>query len=129
MDAARKERLGQKWVCFSCGARFYDLNKPEPLCPKCGVDQRTSPVLKAPPPRGKKKAAPPPPPPPPPSVVKEVPKRPKFADEEEEAAAPAEDDDEDFTVDLEQELAEDLDGEGIEVPETEPETEEPEEED
>src|SRR5512132_732128 len=27
--------LGTKHVCFKCGTRFYDLNKAEPLCPKC----------------------------------------------------------------------------------------------
>jgi hypothetical protein len=40
--------LGNKHVCFKCGTRFYDLKKPEPLCPKCGADQRQSPVVKAP---------------------------------------------------------------------------------
>ena len=30
-------------MCFECGAKFYDLNKPDPLCPKCGVDQRNAP--------------------------------------------------------------------------------------
>ncbi len=38
--------LGTKHVCFKCGTRFYDLKKPEPLCPKCGADQRQSPVVK-----------------------------------------------------------------------------------
>lgn len=32
--------LGTKWECFSCGVKFYDLGRPEPLCPKCGADQR-----------------------------------------------------------------------------------------
>ena len=32
-----------KYVCFECGAKFYDLNRPEPLCPKCGADQRVRP--------------------------------------------------------------------------------------
>jgi predicted nucleic acid-binding Zn-ribbon protein len=32
--------LGTKYECFECGAKFYDLGKPEPLCPKCGTDQR-----------------------------------------------------------------------------------------
>jgi uncharacterized protein (TIGR02300 family) len=32
--------LGTKWECFSCGAKFYDFGRPEPLCPKCGADQR-----------------------------------------------------------------------------------------
>lgn len=39
----RQAKLGVKYVCFSCSSRFYDLNKPEPLCPKCGKDQRTRP--------------------------------------------------------------------------------------
>jgi hypothetical protein len=53
---ARTE-LGLKYVCFSCGAKFYDLNRPEPLCPKCGVDQRERPVadLKPKPPRPSKR--------------------------------------------------------------------------
>jgi uncharacterized protein (TIGR02300 family) len=57
MDAERKARLGAKWTCYSCGSRFYDLNKPEPLCPKCGADQRESPVFEKPK-RARKKAAP-----------------------------------------------------------------------
>ena len=40
--------LGTKHTCFKCGTKFYDLKKPEPLCPKCGADQRQSPALKAP---------------------------------------------------------------------------------
>ncbi|HKA15907.1 MAG TPA: FYDLN acid domain-containing protein [Myxococcota bacterium] len=36
-------QLGEKYVCFSCGAKFYDLGKPEPRCPKCGADQREAP--------------------------------------------------------------------------------------
>ena len=38
-------KLGTKWSCFKCGAKFYDLNKPEPLCPKCGSDQRLRPKV------------------------------------------------------------------------------------
>ena len=38
--------LGTKHACFKCGTKFYDLKKPEPLCPKCGADQRESPALK-----------------------------------------------------------------------------------
>ena len=44
MDAARKEKLGRKWECYSCNGKFYDLKKPEPICPRCGADQRESPV-------------------------------------------------------------------------------------
>lgn len=39
----RKAKLGTKYLCFSCKSKFYDLNKPEPLCPKCGADQRRKP--------------------------------------------------------------------------------------
>lgn len=38
--------LGTKWTCFKCGTKFYDLKKPDPVCPKCGADQRESPALK-----------------------------------------------------------------------------------
>jgi uncharacterized protein (TIGR02300 family) len=40
--------LGSKHSCFKCSTKFYDLKKPVPVCPKCGADQRESPVLKAP---------------------------------------------------------------------------------
>ncbi len=43
MDAARRARLGQKWSCFSCGRKFYDLNREEPICPRCETDQRNAP--------------------------------------------------------------------------------------
>lgn len=49
-------KLGTKWGCYQCGSRFYDLNKPEPLCPKCGADQRQRPKVVAQP-----TPAPPPP--------------------------------------------------------------------
>ena len=32
--------LGTKYECAECGAKFYDLGKPEPLCPRCGTDAR-----------------------------------------------------------------------------------------
>ncbi|MDY7228520.1 TIGR02300 family protein [Hyalangium rubrum] len=38
--------LGSKYVCFKCSTKFYDLKKPDPVCPKCGADQRESPALK-----------------------------------------------------------------------------------
>ena len=50
MDA---EKLGQKYSCFECGSKFYDLKRAEPVCPRCGVDQRKSPALK-PPKRGRR---------------------------------------------------------------------------
>jgi uncharacterized protein (TIGR02300 family) len=30
--------LGNKFECANCGTRFYDLGKPEPICPKCGTN-------------------------------------------------------------------------------------------
>lgn len=38
--------LGNRFVCFKCETKFYDLKKPDPICPKCGADQRESPALK-----------------------------------------------------------------------------------
>ena len=39
----RHPKLGYKWTCFECGAKFYDLGKEEPICPKCEADQRDRP--------------------------------------------------------------------------------------
>ena len=39
--------LGSKWICFKCGTKFYDLKKPEPLCPKCGSNAQETPSVKA----------------------------------------------------------------------------------
>jgi uncharacterized protein (TIGR02300 family) len=49
--------LGTKHVCYKCGTKFYDLRKPEPICPKCGADQRESPAVKAPPAAEKRQRA------------------------------------------------------------------------
>lgn len=35
--------LGKKYTCFKCTCKFYDLGRPEPLCPRCGADQREDP--------------------------------------------------------------------------------------
>lgn len=45
----RKSKLGRKWACFECGRKFYDLNHPEPICPRCGADQRARPKETTPP--------------------------------------------------------------------------------
>ena len=50
--------LGTKHTCFKCQTKFYDMKKPVPLCPKCGADQRESPVLKAPPAEKRSRATP-----------------------------------------------------------------------
>ena len=39
----RSQRLGSKHHCFACGTKFYDLNKPQPICPKC---QATAPHVR-----------------------------------------------------------------------------------
>ena len=36
---AKKSSIGIKHVCESCGSKFYDLGKEDPLCPKCGWSQ------------------------------------------------------------------------------------------
>lgn len=33
-------KLGTKYTCFSCGTKFYDLGKSDPVCPKCGANQK-----------------------------------------------------------------------------------------
>ena len=35
-------KLGTKFECFSCGTKFYDLGKSDPVCPKCGANQKDS---------------------------------------------------------------------------------------
>lgn len=32
--------LGNKYECFSCGAKFYDLGRQDPICPKCKANQK-----------------------------------------------------------------------------------------
>lgn len=46
MVARDMSKFGNKYTCFSCGAKFYDLHKPEALCPKCGADQAGAPPPK-----------------------------------------------------------------------------------
>ncbi|MGK7345272.1 MAG: FYDLN acid domain-containing protein [Candidatus Nitrospinota bacterium M3_3B_026] len=36
-------KYGDKYTCFECGAKFYTMRKPEPICPRCGADQRKAP--------------------------------------------------------------------------------------
>lgn len=38
-------KYGRKFACWSCGTKFYDLNKPNPKCPKCGADPAENPAL------------------------------------------------------------------------------------
>jgi uncharacterized protein (TIGR02300 family) len=49
--------LGTKHTCFKCGAKFYDLKKPQLICPKCGANQRDAPTQKGPAPEKRAKVA------------------------------------------------------------------------
>jgi uncharacterized protein (TIGR02300 family) len=31
--------LGTRYKCYKCGTKFYDLGRPQALCPSCGEDQ------------------------------------------------------------------------------------------
>ena len=42
-----KNPLGKKFSCYNCGTKFYDLNKADKICPKCGSDQLAKPALKS----------------------------------------------------------------------------------
>ncbi len=76
--------LGKKYNCYSCHTKFYDLGKPEPLCPKCGADQREAeeaPVVTSH--RGRARA-----------VVEEPADEPEFPEGEAPAATDSEDEEE-----------------------------------
>jgi hypothetical protein len=42
--------LGKKYECFHCHTKFYNLGKPEAICPKCGANQKNAKSDDAPPP-------------------------------------------------------------------------------
>jgi hypothetical protein len=42
--------LGKKYECFNCRTKFYNLGKPEAICPKCGANQKDARSDEAPPP-------------------------------------------------------------------------------
>ena len=56
VDEKKKAKLGTRFTCFSCAVRFYDLNKPEPICPKCSSNQNEAPAVVEKP-KPKRKAA------------------------------------------------------------------------
>lgn len=90
--------LGTKYTCFKCSTKFYDMKKPDPLCPKCGANQRESPALKpAPEGRRGRLAAPAkviePEPEEPAEAAEEDEELDSFEDEETETAAGGEDED------------------------------------
>ena len=47
--------FGMRWVCFQCAARFFDLNKKQSICPKCGANQAENPDRLAPQPSSRQK--------------------------------------------------------------------------
>jgi hypothetical protein len=57
VDEKKKAKLGTRWTCYSCLGAFYDLNKPEPICPRCNADQRETPKVEPVKPKRKRKAA------------------------------------------------------------------------
>lgn len=32
--------LGKKFECYNCRTKFYNLGKPEAICPRCGANQK-----------------------------------------------------------------------------------------
>jgi uncharacterized protein (TIGR02300 family) len=68
--------LGTKFTCFKCSTKFYDMKRPEAVCPKCGSDQRDSPANR-PASEGRRRASAP-------KVVQPEPAEPEAAEEEEE---------------------------------------------
>lgn len=38
--------LGEKRECAGCGAKYYDLGKAEPACPRCGAVAEDEPETK-----------------------------------------------------------------------------------
>ena len=42
-----KPEWGVKRICFNCGARFYDLQRAQVVCPKCGTEYDPEAFLKS----------------------------------------------------------------------------------
>lgn len=40
--------LGKKFECYNCGTKFYNLGRPEAVCPKCGANQKNAKSEEAP---------------------------------------------------------------------------------
>ena len=39
-----KSKLGNRYSCFACGTKFYDLNKTPATCPECAASQEDAPT-------------------------------------------------------------------------------------
>ena len=79
--------LGKKYECFSCSTKFYNLGKPEAICPKCGANQKDARADEAP--------APAPRPPRRPAILEPIPDETTTNEFGEEAPAAEEDDSDD----------------------------------
>ena len=117
--------LGSKFTCFKCGSKFYDLNRPKALCPKCGADQKDAPKLTA-----KQRQAPAPKPIPVEPEVERERERDRDRDRDTRRAGPMlDEDDEEIVIDDEPEDLElalevvEGDDDFTEEPEEEPEEE------
>lgn len=40
-------KFGNKFTCWSCAAKFYDMQKADPKCPKCGNSPKDDPATKS----------------------------------------------------------------------------------
>ena len=40
--------LGKKFECYNCRTKFYNLGKPEAICPRCGANQKDAKSYDAP---------------------------------------------------------------------------------
>ncbi|RYZ33488.1 MAG: TIGR02300 family protein [Myxococcaceae bacterium] len=79
--------LGNKHVCFKCAAKFYDLKKPDPICPKCGANQKDAPAPKPEGKRGRLAATP--------KIIEPEPEETPAAEEDEDGIEALEDEDAD----------------------------------
>ncbi len=41
-----RKDYGNKFVCYNCNAKFYDMGKPQAICPLCESDQSKRPKKK-----------------------------------------------------------------------------------
>lgn len=39
-----KSKLGNRYSCFACGTKFYDLNQSPATCPECSASQEDAPA-------------------------------------------------------------------------------------
>jgi hypothetical protein len=40
--------LGKKYECYNCHTKFYNLGRPDAICPKCGANQKAAKLDDAP---------------------------------------------------------------------------------